>query len=84
MCIHFGTEYRRQQAGHPRRLNLPETGRIQRRNNPVLPVTAISDLADTVELSYYEICALQRHQYLASANGKYTNTVTIDIHLQEG
>jgi hypothetical protein len=48
------------------------------------PVTSISELVYVVELLYHEIRALQRHQNFASGSGKYTYTVAIDIHLQEG
>jgi hypothetical protein len=50
----------------------------------MLLATVVSELADTVERSYYEICALWRCQYSVSGNGKYTYTIAIDIHLQEG
>jgi hypothetical protein len=85
MCIHFGTEYRHQKTLHPRQLNLPAAVGMQKRNNPVSPATAISDLADTVELSYHEIRALQRFQYIWQvASGKSTYTIAMDIHPQHG
>jgi hypothetical protein len=66
MCIHFGTESWHKQVGHPRRLSLPATVGIRRRNNYVSPATVISNLANIVDLSYHKIRPLQRHQYLAS------------------
>jgi hypothetical protein len=57
---------------------------MRKANNRVSPATVVSELADMAELSYHEIRALHRHQYLTSGNDKCTYTVTIDIHLQEG
>jgi hypothetical protein len=78
-------QYSDKKVGHPRLLNLPATVGIQTRNNYALPTTVFNELADTVELSYQDICALQRYQYSVSGKWyKYAYTVAKDIHFQEG
>jgi hypothetical protein len=63
-------KYSEREVGYPRRLNLPDPVKMWTRNNSALPATVVSAPAVTVELSYYEICGLQRHQYLGRGKWK--------------
>jgi NADH:ubiquinone oxidoreductase subunit E len=85
MCIHLGTKYQHQQVRHPRRLNLPARDEIQKKNNPTLPATVVSELADMIHLSF----STQKSVPFRDVNiwqvgsGSCTYTVSMDIHLQD-